>query len=499
MGFNPLDALLKAVQYPQSVLSGVAKFGPGMHGQGGPGSGRASSLREGFRGGLSPSDVAMSRLSDDEKEQIANSAAARTVAQVAMTAQDLSLDPTLAVGSGAAGAKFLEGKKAGDLLKAAGTFGPLAEDAGKAAKLAQLARRSYQGALMSGGNPFTAIGAAALMGPAERAGSMLLSRLGTRAAEDLIGDGISKFDMSPEALMEVDSRYEAATKLLGLDGSEGAGFRRLSPEELGTPAHQMQIERWQPNTNNMVAPPSDNPIVSRAREFILGGKAGTTQEGLARDLFPKDPKAAENFLWQEASPVLGQLSREGVVGPRRGAIGDRAILGDPSRLDRTRVPFSDEGARFNEELLQGGMPVLPDQLASPPMLGAGPEYRQTAGPPIPMGRVPLGNSVELSQDLAAQLARIPGVTTAAGVGAMPAAPAELVSGPPVRAMGPAVPVQQQASKFLESLDPATQKKMTYLRARAVQGDKRAMLMLANLMEQIDEDPAERLIRLATSG
>ena len=85
---------------------------------------------------------------------------------------------------------------------------------------------------------------------------------------------------------------------------------------------------------------------------------------------------------------------------------------------------------------------------------------------------------------------------------MQAPPQELVSGPPVRFMespSQMAPVQKQASDFLAQQSPDIQKKMTYLKAKAVQGDKRAMLMLANLIESLDEDPAERLIRLATGG
>jgi hypothetical protein len=557
MDWNPLKLLVKAAQYPQSLASGIADFGPGMHGMGGRNSGNLNALARGARGGLTPSQLMRERASEGELAQLEGSTGGQVLAGIGGNAADLFLDPTMA----ASGTVQLPGKL-GKLAKAAGTFGELGEDATKATRAAQAARRLYQGALLSGGDPGAALGAAFLVGGAEKYGGRLIGKLGVEAAEDMVGKSRIERELDGPALQKVQEEYEAAVDLLNRN-VEGDGWRMLDPAR--NERNPLAVERWQPGAVNPAVPPSDHPVVRKAREMLLGGKAGTTDEALAADLFPGKSKSAvkewDRFLWQgEAGGVLNQLEREGVLGPReRGALGRRPVMGG-NRIDRTQVgdPFAGAGARFNEELLSQGMPVPSSQLGIGPGqagVGSGLERldianlervptqtggeaesfmkllqgqaepggsRATAQPFVPRmeGMEP---DIEMLRQMAQEFRGMPQAlpATTAPYQRLPISlrderfppgrleerlPAELTQPPealpqvlPEPELAP-VPVQnvpQQRTQVQTSLaGKPLEQQIAYYKMKAARGDAKAREIYMALLDELEESPMDKFLKLA---
>lgn len=429
---------------------------------------------------------------------------------VATNAANIGIDPLMLLGGGGTLPKALQGTQAGKLLGAAGTFGKLGPEAGKAEKAAQIARRLYQGTMASGGDPLLAVGAAAGIGGVERGGAALLSKFGGKLADDLVGQGTEQA-LSRPGIETVNAQYEAALRALAQDmpeasrltpgmGAQGPGFE--IPQTRVAPG--MELEPWQPGA---VPPLNADPRVAAAREMIAG-QAVTNPRQLNQS-----PLTFRGSV--DANEVMGQLAKEYSVGPSRGGLRQREVYGP---LDRQQVPFNDQGALFNQELLSQGMPV-PSQIM--PALPPGSSGNLPA--PSPFAGVERLPEELLQRPVPFNAPMRPEVAMLEGMQADPAflqrmaneflgpqgsvLPGGRPVGAPVRdnRFLPAALREQapeQAMDVLETVVPAARpkpmsdKQISILRQKALNGDKRAQAKLAALLEAEDESPLEAFLRLA---
>jgi hypothetical protein len=336
-----------------------------------------SALQGAIRGAKSnihPSDVAM------------NDAASGKILD---PIENLAIDPLMFTGG--AGSKVLEGTRAGELLKSAGTVGKLGEGANKADKAAQLGRRLYQGALIGGGDPFLTIGAATGIGGVEK----FLPAIGTRLAK----------------LFTPEMEEQIADSVGALVRYEGPGALPLNTGPIKAEALTGDLVPWEPGK---VPPLSQDPATAAARQG-LEGQLVTNPRNIG-DILGNNPLKFGGAV--ENSRVLGNLEREYSVGPSRGGLRQREVYGP---LDRTQVPQSDEGLQAILQNLGNGIPTQREI----PALNAAPNS-------IPLGPVPTGTAVERVPQLFEDIPRMDvsptGMFNQGPVGELPPGP------------GPAIPV-----------------------------------------------------------
>lgn len=182
-----------AMSYPQSVMTGITGFAPGMLGDARNSTGNTEVLKQALNFNQ---QVAPSQLMAINQPYAGGS----VVDKIGGTAANVMYDPlTWASGSGL-GRKAVEALPAGvgqsriaqELLRGAGTFGKI-EDATKTAKAGQLARQAYQATLGAGEYGLGGVlGATGLIHGGENVAAKYLPKLATKLLEqNLNPDGVA--------------------------------------------------------------------------------------------------------------------------------------------------------------------------------------------------------------------------------------------------------------------------------------------------------------------
>lgn len=444
---NPLKVLQDILQYPQSVVTGLAAVAPGPLGEGRKTTGDLDYLIKGLKGGLRPSDVALANGGTQQ-----STAAAEFLRGIGELGTDVIYDPGILMGGAAT---KLPGRT-GQLASSATTFGKLGEGAGKADKAAQAARYLYQGMLAGGGDPMVGLGVAGLMPVGERvAGRVagkLLSRAGTEIADDLVGQGTEKA-MSRTGLDKLEADYQDALRVLGRDMPEAPLARPGVPVE--GPGFTMQTR------GGAVEPfrGTGDPMADRARAYLAF-----------------NPQA-------DAGDILFDVAGTGMSDAQR--ILERAKSG----VDKSGIPLSDRGALFNKKLMDdlGWEGQLTDTWAQP-ALGPAPvatpmpattsqaleRFTQELGP-LPIQPAPTAYGAMNIQQFGPKPSALGAAPTPFE---MPAAPPVRASSPFVRGSGVDVEVLKQAlNDALLRAEQAKQKGSLALN-RGMSAEEELLLKLA---------------------
>lgn len=377
---NPLKLLGEILQKPQSLLmGGMAAIDPlyedvtrkRLRESTGKDMSRSEVLKQGLTGSIAPSDF----WSQGARTSLPGKVSAPLV--------NATMDPLML--AGAVTKPLTAGTKVGKLAEAANTFGKLGEGATKGERAAQVARRFIQGSLAGGGDATYGLGYAALGGSAERvlqnAFARAASKMGTKAAEQLVSDGVEKAVSTPAVtkLMsnEEAMRLAAMPHINPTDEAYAAGMREAAATSdsaldtvkglKGFEPSQYPVEKWQPTGQT---PVDSDPVVRMAREYFKYNPDATTTDAVF-DL----------GLFDGNIPQIKQARVP---------------------FNTERVPYSDRGAVFNDQLMQNGfqkpsMEVvpptiqgidrMPQELMFPPMDIKNPVFSPN-GPPKELGPAP---------------------------------------------------------------------------------------------------------------
>lgn len=363
---------------------------------------------------------------------------------IAAGVADFLIDPTLlttGAGKAAANTAAEVGAKAlGDdvafklpkLVESATTFGKLGKEASNADRLAQTARYLYQGAMIGGDSPMLTLSSALGIGSGERIAGPLLARFLNTAGRQTVADAVEEVvgDGTEKALSRTGKDALAQFAPPG-SGIEGDSFTML-PSMKGR-----EIEKWVPNPVEADRLSTD-PLVVKARELIQNGEVGTSRAAFASDMDLRPNRANE---------VMTALANEGTVGPASGGLGRREIL----NIDRTRVPYSDQGALFDNELMMNppSLPPVGAQGALPPAPTAMPMQATTSKTvAIPQQELPPLNIQRLPEELMAPAWPVRPPTRQA----LNAAPEAIPVGPPGPTSMPYVSRPPGMSPDMQMLD-----------------------------------------------
>lgn len=302
------DKIAKTLSYPQSVLTGITGFAPGMMGEGRNSTGNEELIKQAlnFNKQLAPSQL----MQVNQPDSYANSSAAAKI--VGGAGSNLLYDPMLMMG-GPEGAlsKLAEGTKFEPVLKGANTLGKIGTETEKAtvaAKAGQLGRRVYQGTLATGSLP-QGLMAAGLIGGVENTAAKFLPKI----AAKLLEEGIN-----PDTLAK----------------SEGALGKNIDEVLSETPLQKAAREAQ--DLTGQIGNANDSAM--RAAAFKVQG-------------VPQDPTGTSAMALQDALDKLDNFKASQIGQPELPA-GPTAIPLGPARPPALNVAPTGQSAELNTALLK---------------------------------------------------------------------------------------------------------------------------------------------------